>query len=312
MQTYTICLAGPAVDDSRVPGTVARHVLDAVEHGARGAVRLRLEGQSVVKGPSPPWLKQASDFDLVSVIEGEAGLRLQAPSLSDALPDRFSQTEIFAPLDPAKTGLAFLSESLHEAVTGEADSNAYDDALLKIFYKGFGEVLRSGVERIELRNGHADSPVVVVTDQGLRRVEELHNSTPAPRRVRLAGWLDTIRYSDRAFTLKLDSGKTVRGLLADGAPELLTPHFGKLAVVSGVAHYRPSGSLLRIAAEKIAVGTEKDATSWGAVPEAPDEPLHSRQLRQHQTRRKGLAALVGLLEEELQDEDIAELISKVS
>lgn len=312
MQTYSIRLSGPAVADARVPVTIARELLSAVEQGARGAVRLRLEGRSLVKGPPPIWLRRASDFDLVSVIEGEAGVRLEAPSLSDALPDRFSQTELFAPVDPEKSALAFLSDSLQDAVSGEMESDGYDDALLKLFHKAFGDVLRSGVEQVEFRNGRPDAPSVVVTERGLRTVEELHNSTPVPRRVRLAGWLDTIRYSDRAFTLKLESGKTVRGVLADGAPELLTPHFGKLAVVSGVAHYRPSGSLLRVDAEKIAIGKEQDALVWGTVPESPEARLDLRQVRKPQGARSGLAALIGTWPGEESDDEIFEALGELS
>lgn len=312
MQTYTIRLTGPVVADSRIPVSVARELLNAVESGARGAVRLRLEGRSRARGPSPAWLNRAADFDLVDVIEDEAGIRLQAPTLGDALPDRFAQTEIFAPVDPEKSALAFLSESLDDAVHGRTDSEGYDDSLLGTFHRTFGELLQHGVEAVEIRNGRPGASPVLITSDGLRAVEELHHSTPAPRRVRLAGWLDTIRYSDRAFALKLESGKTVRGVLAEGAPELLMPHFGKLAVVSGVAHYRPSGALLRVDAEQIAIGSERDAAVWGEVPGPLNARLDLRDLRKPQTPRSGLAAIVGLLEDELADEDLGRLIEEVS
>jgi hypothetical protein len=304
MQTYTIRLTGDAVADARVPVSVARELLAAIETGARGAVRLRLEGRSLAKGPVPTWLRDVSDFDLISVSHDEPGIRISAPSLSDALPDRFRQTELFAPVDPETSALALLSDSLHDAVSGQRESDGYDEALLNFFHRGFREVLKQGIDRIELRNGRADAPAVVVTERALQTVEALHDSTPEPRRVRLAGWLDAIRYSDRAFTLKLESGLTVRGVLVEGAPEQLSGHFGQLALVSGIAHYRPSGTLLRIDAERIAAGTERDAAVWGAVPDAPEARIERHQLHRPQGPRTGLAALIGTWPGDESDEEI--------
>jgi hypothetical protein len=42
---------------------------------------------------------------------------------------------------------------------------------------------------------------------------ELSNRTPSPRQVRLSGTLDMIRYSTRAFALKLLDGKEIHGVL---------------------------------------------------------------------------------------------------
>lgn len=310
MQTYTIRLTGDAVANARVPVSVARELLAAIETGARGAVRLRLEGRSIAKGPVPAWLREVSDFDLVSVAHDEPGIRLAAPTLRDALPERFRQTELFAPIDPEKSALAFLSDSLHDAFDGQRESDGYDDALLKVFHRAFREVLRQGIERIELRNGRSDAPAVVVTERALQTVKALHHSTPAPRPVRLAGWLDAIRYSDRAFTLRAESGLTVRGVLVEGPPEMLSGHFGRLALVSGIAHYRPSGSLLRIDAERIVAGTERDAAVWGAVPTALDARVERHQLRQPQGPRSGLAALIGTWPGEESDEEIFEALGR--
>lgn len=276
-----------------MPVSVARELLGAIETGARGAVRLRLEGRSLAKGSVPAWLREVSDFDLVSVSHNEPGIRISAPSLSNVLPDRFRQIELFAPIDPDTSALALLSDSLQDAVSGQRESDGYDEALLKSFHRGFRDVLRQGIDCIELRNGRAGAPVVEVTERALQIVEALHDSTPDPRRVRLAGWVDAIRYSDRAFTLKLESGLAVRGVLVEGAPEMLSSHFGQLALVSGLAHYRPSGTLLRVDAERISAGTDRDAAVWGGVPDAQEARVDRHQLHRPQGPRAGLAALIG-------------------
>ena len=61
-----------------------------------------------------------------------------------------------------------------------------------------------------------------------------------------------IRYSTRAFALKLVDGKEIQGVL-DG-PEMvedLSKLLNKEIVVVGKAIYRPSGSLLRIDAQYV-------------------------------------------------------------
>lgn len=312
MLTYTIRLTGPGVTSARLPGPLVADLFEAVDRSAKGAVRLRLEGRSSAKGGTlPSWLVRASAFELVELTQEFPGVRLQALTLREALPDKFVQTDFLSEIDPEGTGLTFMAQGLNDALHGRTDSDTYDDSLLGTFEE-FGAVLRHDVHSLEIRNGRADSPVVEVNPAGLRTIQHLHETIPEPRRVRLAGKLDTIRYSDRAFTLVTAEGKTVRGVLAEGGPELLKPLFGRIAVISGMAHFRPSGRLGRVDAEHITIGTEDEAALWAEVPKPLNLPLDLQGLRRPQGPRTGLNAMIGKWPGDETDEEIIAALEELS
>jgi hypothetical protein len=99
------------------------------------------------------------------------------------------------------------------------------------------------------------------------RIEQLRDETPPPQAVRLAGTLDTISNSRPDVTLTLEDGSKVPARLEEHDPLVLKEHFGKRVVLSGMAHYRPSGRLLLIEVEWIGSGGEADRF-FEAVPVA--------------------------------------------
>lgn len=312
MLTYTIRLTGPGVTSARLSGPLVKDLFEAVDRGAKGAVRLRLEGRSSAKGGAlPSWLVRASAFALVELTREFPGVRLQAPTLREALPEEFVQTDLLSEIDPEGTGLALMSQGLNDALHGRPDSDTYDDSLLGTFEE-FGAVLRHGVESLEIRNGRADSPVVEVNPAGLKTIQHLHETIPQPRRVRIAGKLDAIRYSDRAFTLVTAEEKKVRGVLAEGGPELLKPLFGRIAVVSGMAHFRPSGRLSRVDAEHMAIGTEEEAALWAEVPRPLDLLVDPREFRKPQGLRTGVNAIIGKWPGDETEEELIAALEELS
>jgi hypothetical protein len=309
MLNYSLLLHG--IDPSALPGAVVADLLSAVDRGARGAVRLRIEGRSTARGGVPPaWLNQAADFDVVGMTEGIAGVRLRAPTLAEAVPERFGQGDLFPRLDPCASGLTLLGESLRDALAGNEDSDDYDEPLLEAF-EDFRRVLRCGVTSLEMRNGRRGPGEVTVTAEGIRTVQRLHRQTPSPQRVRLAGKVDAIRHSDRAFTLVLE-GVAVRGVLAEGEPESLSPYWGRLAVVSGTAHFRPSGHLLRVEADRLVPATDGDAQTWGTLPVPLDFAPDARSLRREQGPRSGINAVFGAWPGDETDDELIRLIEELS
>jgi hypothetical protein len=240
-----------------------------------------------------------------------AGVRIAAPLLREAIPDRFAQESLFPDPFAEASGISLLAEGLSDAQDGRTDSEAYDDALLRSF-ESFSAVFDHEVEAIEIRNGRADSAQVKVTPSGLQVVEQLHQATPRPEKVRLAGRLDSIRYSNRAFTMVLAGGRTVRGVLAAGAAEVLAPLFGRIATVTGIAHFRPSGALARVDAEHIEVGSEHDMELWGRVPRPLSTPLDLTAFERPQGPRSGLNAIIGKWPGEESDEEFFQLLEELS
>jgi hypothetical protein len=312
MLNYTLLLHGLRSTGEGLPGALLRDLLDAVDRGAKGAVRLRLEGRSSAKGGFPPaWVNDAAAFRMTGFHRGTPGVELRIPTLLEALPQKFAQADLFPPVDSTDSALTLMGRSLGEALSGNEESDAYDPPLLRSFEE-FREVFRHGVEAVEIRNGRVDTPSLTVTPEGIRTVQRLHRQTPRSQRVRIAGKVDAIRHSDRAFTLVLDSGEQIRGVLAEGDPEVLAPFFGQVAVVSGVAQFRPSGSLLRVDADLLEPGTNQDLELWSETPRPLFAPTDDRDLRRPQGPRSGINALIGSWPGDETDDEIFAMLEEMS
>jgi hypothetical protein len=265
-----------------------------------------LEGRSTARGSLPGWLDEAVRFDVVGLKRGSTVVELEAPSLLEVLPERFEQADMFPTCDRDKSALAHFTESLHDAVLGDADSDLYDEALVGTF-ESFDRLFRHGVTGIEIVNGRT----VKVDNSGLDRIRELKRSTPRARRVRVAGRLDAIRHSDRMFTLILEDGEKARGVATEVDPADLSKLFGKIAVVSGQAYFRPTGALRRIDAEQIALA-ESDVSVWSAMPAPLFDDLDTRTLRITQGPRSGLNAILGKWPGDETDAEIENALQSIS
>lgn len=313
MAEYSLIVRGLEHSGDGLPGVLVRDLLDAVDQGARGAVRLRLEGRSRAGGgPVPAWVADAATFDFVGLLKGESGVLLRIPALRETLPERFVQHDLFPVVEPSETALSLFGGSLRDALGGDPESDAYDEPLLSTFAEEFKQVFRHGVHAVEMRNGRPGAQPLHVTPAGIQVVERLKRQTPRPRRVRLAGTVDAIRHSDRAFTLVLATGEQIRGVLADGAPEALAAHFGRMAIVSGTAQFRPSGTLLRVDADQLAPASEEDLEMWSVMPEPLDVQPSARAARQPQGPRTGINAIFGKWPGDETDEEIFRLLEEIS
>ena len=143
---------------------------------------------------------------------------------------------------------------------------------------------------------------------------KIRGSGESGQGVRIAGKLDVLRHSDRTFTLILHSGGQLRGVVASDAIDLtaLAALWGRPVVVSGVAKFRPSGSLLRVEAERIEPAAEHDLSLWGTVPLPVFGPMDERSLRQPWGPRSGVGAIFGQLPDEENDEEIIEALDRLS
>jgi hypothetical protein len=142
----------------------------------------------------------------------------------------------------------------------------------------------------------------------------MRRAIPPDQRLRLAGRLDTLRHSDRMFTLILETGVQVRSVVTGESVDLaaLGTLRGQEAVVTGVAKFRPSGSVLRVEAERIAGAEARDLELWGALPQPILGFLDERELRQPQGPRSGVNAVFGRLAGLDTDEDVLEALDRLS
>jgi hypothetical protein len=295
MPEYSVELIGPHLDSPGLPATLAYHLIAALYKSAKGSVRLEVEGRSSAPGTQPAWLNRVANFQ-VDIAKDFPGLKVHAPTLGEASPDRFGQGALFEDSIGDQSALSFLFRGLSDALCGRADSDAYDANLLKAF-DNFGYVLgNQGVSAIAIRNGKADGPTVRIDSAGLARAEGLQERTPAPRHVRIAGTLDAIRYSDSGFALLLRDRETttIRGYLSDTADtSQLATFWGKSVVLSGYTHFRPSGAPLRIEAQHIRLASSNDIAIFSRVPQSMDARLETRFITRPQDSTTGINAIFG-------------------
>jgi hypothetical protein len=303
---HQIRFAGPAVGRDRVSAPLLSDLLRILVDGAEEILRYRLEGRSRAKGTKPAWLRAAADFQFLPTTDPSV-VKLEASPLRQVLPDRFKQRDFFETIDPEKSALDLFEDGLEDALRGNADSDLFDEGLASTFAE-FAGLYRSGLDFLEIVNGRT----VAVTTDGLTRVEALRRQTPLPRSVRVAGELDSIRYSDRMFELVLPTGEKLRGVAEDVEGDALATLWGKPVVVAGAAVFRPSGSLLRVEARAFSPATEADLAIWGSSPHPLGSQAEAKSLHVPQGPRTGLHALLGKWPGDEDDEAIRRGLEAVS
>jgi hypothetical protein len=287
---HSVRLTGEHARGARIAGCVLAELSAVLVDATRGALRQRVEGRSSARGSIPGWLQRAASFDIVGIEAGSTLLVIEAPSLLEAAPALFGQQELFEPIDSGESAFGVMEQTLRTAVEGRSDSDLFDQPLLSTFRR-FERILNFGFSSIDLMNGQPEARVIV-DGASVAAVDRLIRSTPAPQRARVTGTLDTIRHSDRIFTLIVDDAKAVKGIAEGVAAEQLARLFGQRVVVSGTAVFRPSGGVLRVEAETIdAAGT--DAGVWARVPTPLFRIMDSASLRVPQGPRSGSNAIIG-------------------
>lgn len=302
-------MTGPGARGVRIDAALLRDLLDVLVVGCQQAVRLNVEGRSTAKGKLPAWLERAATFEVVALREGSTVLVVEAPSLADAVPEHFGQSDLVRTVDLGRSCLDLFEESVRDAITGRAESDAYDDGLVRTFEE-FSRVLRHDVEMVELGDG---SPLRIDAG-GVEALRRLRRAIPPDQQVCVAGKLDVLRHTDRMFTLILETGTNIRGVVNGDAVDLsaLGGLWGQEAVVRGVAKFRPSGSVLRIEADRIDRAQARDLSLWSAEPRPVFDVLDERALRQSPGPRSGVSAIFGQRPDLESDDDIIEALDRLS
>lgn len=269
---------------------------------------MRTQGRSSARGPTPQWIEAAADYT-VELKPGSTVLELEVPTLFEAAPETFEQSELFPEIDPDRSSFDYLSESLAAAaVEGDKDSQLYDKGLLEVFRQLDG-VFNAGATTIGFDDGYR----MRLAREDIERLTVLESEIPEPQYVRVAGRLDTIRHSDRTFTILAPGlNQTVKGIAEAGAKADLQALWGKAVVVSGTAHFTPSGHILRIEADHIRAAAEGEESLWGKIPRPVGRAVTTAELRREQGPRSGLNAVFGRWPGEESDEEILAVLDEIS
>ncbi len=141
---------------------------------------------------------------------------------------------------------------------------------------------------------------------------ELSASTPASRRVRVAGRLDVMGASQGVLKLEVRPGVAVAGVWdGEGGVEGLKHFFNQDVVIEGLAVYRPSGSLLRLDVQAIAATGPAD-DFFRAVPSSQVQRDASRALRLRSGEASPYARIFGSIPVGESDEDFLAAVEALS
>lgn len=259
---HTIDVHGPKVSNGQRSPDAIGSVLKWVDRLVRDSVSMAFRYTSRATGRPPGWFVTASTVRFADVSQGQGSTRLhfEAPRLGEAAEELYRQRELFR-TRPAEsdTGFDLVGDMIGDVEGRVANSHRFDAGLLGRFRSFHSARSRWGVESLVLHGDRLpeDAPVAV-TDAVAACALELHTATPKPVRARVAGQLDMIRASDGSFELLVPSGETVQGVLAANERDSLRHLWGKQVVVEGRATFRPSGSLLCLEAEGLALAGEAD------------------------------------------------------
>ena len=263
-----------------------------------------MEGRSTAPGTQPGWLDTSATFDFVGLEEGSTQIVTEARPLAATLPSTLLDDTVKALVNDT-TSLDLFEEGLRDAAEGRTESEKYDPALIDTFAT-LGRIVNPerGIEAMRFR-GDGDIVLFEVRDSNIATIKNLKRQTPSPTTVMIAGVLDAIRHSDRMFALVLASGQTIRGIAAEPiTPTEMADLFGRSAIVSGTASYRPSGSVLRIEASRIQAASDEALEMFSQIPLPFLASETSGEYRQFQGPMGGINNLYGQWPGDETDEQI--------
>jgi hypothetical protein len=169
-------------------------------------------------------------------------------------------------VDTSQSAIDFFGAVLASALRGDREALLADRPLLDAcvrLARAPGRVFRS----VSLGSIADIGGPLVLSGTDVEKIELLRDETPPPRAVRVTGTLDTISVTRSDVILRLADGTAVSARVERHDPEELRDLFAKRVVVAGLAHYRPSGRLLVVDVEHIAVATDGDVL-WEQPPVA--------------------------------------------
>jgi hypothetical protein len=152
--------------------------------------------------------------------------------------------------------------------------------------------------------------LVRIDRTGIETFSRLKRETPADQRAVVDGKLDALHHSYRVF--RLESGQPVHGVIGDSIDlGALAELWGQSARVSGVAEFRPSGTLLRVDADRIDAATGVSSI-WSRLPTPILGELDARKLNVQQGPRSGVAAVWGQWPGDESDEEFLDALAHVT
>lgn len=315
VKQHRLVLQGGSSDQLRLPIELLTALLTALQDGARLAARFRVEGLSSQAGPKPRWLEACTAHVVTGLHAGSAVLELEAPFLQDAAPEQFGealQRDLFSepgePIGPDRSAIDLFASVIQQVKSGNAAAVQADRALLQSCLR-FAQLPKGEFSVVELSAMGDDQASVALSSADIPTLEALIQDTPPPQAVRFTCLLDTISVSRQTVLLKADSGETVPARLGAGVdPEQLRALWSQRVLITGMAHYRPSGSIQQVAVDGLQRAEPQDELFSRAPLPASRQPVFRSEPHDQQT---GVASFIGTWPGEESDEELIEALQAI-
>jgi hypothetical protein len=297
-----------------LPPIVVAQTLHAIVPAARSATFMAIEGRGRLGSGRPPkWATDVADIRFRDAIpvQNVMVLRFVVPRLGQAAPHLYEQRDFWRDPPPQDTTSIDLLEAVIRDVAAEnRDSDTFDQSVLRDVQR-FGKVVESGDISLAFTAPGQSKRPTEITRKTMEHVKALNRVTPIPHQVRIVGTLDMIRASTQGFGLKLDDGSELAGIYEHGGISDLEPLFRKRVVVNGNLVYRPSGRPLRLDATRLRIA-DGESSLWSRLPGSPVEKFDVGELRQPQTKKSGVGAILGQWPGDEDDKEIGEKLNSLS
>ena len=291
-------------------GPVFSHLHDTLQD----AVRMGFLHSSRARGRIPACLRAAADVHYVGHSAGGEGgtlLRFEVPSFGSVAGELFGQKLLWEDgPQPEQTAFELLGAALGDVRKRRKESNRFDSGLLRRI-SSYRRMLKRGIASIGLPDtalaepGQIDSVAVIAAS-------ELCAATPLSRRVRVTGRLDVMGASQAVLKLDIKSGVAVTAVWEGVLPiEALKDYFNRDVVIEGAGVFRPSGLLLRVDADAIALASAQDEF-FRQVPEALALPDYSSLTQLRPGERSPFSRILGSIPAEETDEEFAAAVEALS
>lgn len=315
MKQHRLVLQGGSAERLRLPIELLNEMLSAVQDGARRAARFHVEGSSASSGPRPRWLEACTAHVVTGLHPGSAVLELEAPVLQEVAPEQFGpqqQQDLFGgahgPIDADGSAIDLFVRVLHQVKAGDAAAVHADRALLESCLR-LACLPKGDFHAVVLSAGEDDCQSVELSPADVPQLEALIQDTPLPQAVRFTCVLDTISGSRQTALLRADSGETVLARCGSSVdPEALRTLWNERVLVTGTAHYRPSGSIQHIAVDGLQPAEAKDDL-FAHTPLAPSRQPVFRTMPHD--RKSGVASFIGTWPGDESDAELIEALQAI-
>lgn len=248
---YKIRLRGLSTPEGTIPletlVTVSKILLDV----SRRILRLVVDGVSVKRGQVPSSLKRSLDFSITGISKGSTVLQIEAPTFENSAPELFRQPSFWGdPIKPEDTAISLLSKSVHDATSGNIESDYYDRGVLESLMS-FRHLLKERISNVEIECPNRPEEKFMITHSELEKISIIEADTPEPRAIVVTGIFNRIEHTPRRFELVLKSGHKVRGFAEPGYIDIeqMRTLWGEKITVKGIGHFKPNGAIRSIEAQ---------------------------------------------------------------